>query len=57
MHDEARGPARTGNSQRLDRVPAGTLDPTWTLMSEAHRTFPVIVSYLDGWHGPVRQSE
>lgn len=48
MQDEARGPARTGNSQRLDRVPAGALDPTWDLMSEAHRAFPVIVSYFDG---------
>lgn len=57
MQDEANGPARTGSSQRCDRVPARFLDPTWTLMSQAHRRFPVIVSYLDSWHGPLREPE
>jgi hypothetical protein len=55
MNDEARGPARTGRSQRTDRIAAGALDPTWSLMSQAHRKFPVRVSYFGSLREPLQR--
>ncbi|SHN24322.1 hypothetical protein SAMN05216268_12688 [Streptomyces yunnanensis] len=55
MNDEAQGPARTGKSQRVDRIAAGVLDPTWSLMSQSHRRFPVKVSYFGSLRGPLQR--
>lgn len=53
MQNNHPGPARSGISQRVDRVPPAALDPTWSLMSAAHRRFPVEVRRM-GARGTLR---
>ncbi|WP_185910908.1 hypothetical protein [Streptomyces sp. WAC07149] len=55
MNDDVQGPSRTGKSQRIDRISAGALDPTWALMSQSHRKFPVTVSYFGSLREPLQR--